>query len=291
MVGHREAVSSVRKWATSKWIEALRVVFLPTWFAAISGYWLYLNFRAGISLHDTQYLEATRRWLSGVDPWATAYPGWFAAPPISLVPLVPFAVIPYGDWLLIACGLAAAVATLRRLGRPLYWLLFPPLFIGLFGGGADVWLPLLILSGLGPVAVLGKVYALVPMVILGRWRAVIGAAALVALTWPVLPWGSYIAQFTTIQGHLAEQAAGLSAPLVAVPVVVVSLVVMGRQRAAWMTVPALWPSTQFYYGTLALPALTLPAAAIMAIPSPWAVVGACVVLAATSVLRVPDPSY
>ena len=50
-------------------------------FGTISGLWLYLNVRAGIlpSFGDDQYIAAVRRWLSGVDPWATEYPGWFAA--------------------------------------------------------------------------------------------------------------------------------------------------------------------------------------------------------------------
>ena len=29
---------------------------------------------------------------------------------------------------------------------------------------------------------------------------------------------------------------------------------VGRERAAWLVVPAIWPSQQFYYGTIALPA-------------------------------------
>ena len=63
------------------------------------------------------------------------------------------------------------------------------------------------------------------------------------------------------------------------PVAIVALLVMGRDRGAWMAVPALRPQIQLYYDTIALPALTPLAAALIAIPSPWCVVGACVVLA------------
>jgi hypothetical protein len=42
--------------------------------------------------------------------------------------------------------------------------------------------------------------------------------------------------------------------------------VMGRQRASWWAIPALWPSTQWYYSLMAMPALTPLTAAILAAP-------------------------
>ena len=51
-----------------------------------------------------------------------------------------------------------------------------------------------------------------------------------------------------------------------VPFTVVALIAMGRQRASWWIVPALWPSTQWYYSLMAMPALTPLTAAILAAP-------------------------
>ena len=53
---------------------------------------------------------------------------------------------------------------------------------------------------------------------------------------------------------------------VLVPFAAIALIVMGRQRASWWFIPALWPSTQWYYSLMAMPALTPLTAAILAAP-------------------------
>jgi hypothetical protein len=267
----------VRAWVARYW--------LGVWFAIVSGVWLYLAIRNGAVPGDDQYLVATRRWLSGIDPWATEYPGWFAAPPITLLPMIPYALLPFGRELLVLTAVVAGIATVRLLKRPWYWILFPPLVNGMIGGGIDTWLVPLILVGHGWLAVLAKTYAAVPLVILGKWRPLVVAGVILVVTAPILPWASYFSQFSEIQRHLAEQAANLSAPIYLVPVAVVALVLMGRARAAWLAVPALWPSTQWYYNSIALPGLTPVAAALMAVPSSWCVVAACVLLAIETRVR------
>jgi hypothetical protein len=74
---------------------------------------------------------------------------------------------------------------------------------------------------------------------------------------------------------------GLSATAVPwlIPLAPVALVLCGRERAGWLAVPVTWPATQWYYSTLALPALTPVAAAILAIPVPGAAVVAAVAVA------------
>jgi len=52
------------------------------------------------------------------------------------------------------------------------------------------------------------------------------------------------------------------------PIGAIALVVMGRERAAWWSVPVLWPSTQWYYASMVVPAATLPAAVVVAVPHP-----------------------
>ena len=53
---------------------------------------------------------------------------------------------------------------------------------------------------------------------------------------------------------------------VLVPFAAIALVVMGRERASWWFIPALWPSTQWYYTLMAMPALTPLTAAVLAAP-------------------------
>jgi hypothetical protein len=104
-------------------------------------------------------------------------------------------------------------------------------------------------------------------------------AGLLILTAPILPWASYIDQFGSLSTALDTQSdGGLSAtaiPLL-IPLAVAALFLCGRERAAWLAVPVAWPATQWYYSTLAMPALTPLAAAIMAVPIPGAVVLAAI---------------
>ena len=142
----------------------------------------------------------------------------------------------------------------------------------------------LILVGAGPIAALLKVYAIVPIALTLRWRALLVTAGVLLVTAPFLPWASYLRQFSDLSAVLATQSdGGLSAtaiPLL-IPIGVVALALCGRERAAWLAVPVLWPSTQWYYSTLAMPALTAIGAALMAIPVPgFAVVAAAIAIAA-----------
>jgi hypothetical protein len=105
---------------------------------------------------------------------------------------------------------------------------------------------------------------------------------MLVITAPLLPWGSYVAQFGELSSVLNSQSVGgLSATAIPwlIPIAVVALAFAGRERAAWLAVPALWPATQWYYSTLAVPALTPIAAAVLAVPVPGAAVLACVVVA------------
>ena len=254
--------------------------WLAVWFLVIDIVWLAELPFVGT---DGTYFEAARRLWAGEDPWATSYNGWyFAAPPTTLLPLLPVGLIPEGvaNVILVAIAVAASVWTVRHLALPWYWLAFPPLFFAMLGGAFDTWLAPLILMGLGWWAPFAKIYAVVPLAIRGEWRQLAIFAIALAVTFPFLPWPTFLDQFPTIREHLAMQA-GRGPGLIAIPIIAVALVLMGRERAAWMAVPALWPSTQFYYGAMAVPALTPWAAAVMAVPSDWSPTIACCVLAAS----------
>jgi hypothetical protein len=116
-------------------------------------------------------------------------------------------------------------------------------------------------------------------------RALAVTAILLVATIPLLPWATYLAEFGEITAHLAEQTKhhipiALLAALA--PFVVVALSIVGRDRAAWLAPLALWPSQQYYYGTLVMPARSTVAAAIVAVPVTGSGLLAVAVLAAVA---------
>lgn len=274
---------------------ALDLGFVRDWIAA---YWLAVWFgvifairAVSIAGHEAGfdarlYLAATRAWLAGQDPWIVLDGIRFAAPPPSLLPLVPIAGLPEALGMAIVIGLAVlgVVATVRMLRLPWWWLLFPPFLDGAWSGNLQTLLVPLILAGAGPLAAFLKLYALVPIALTLRWRAVLVTIGLLAITAPFLPWASYFAQFGALGQALVTQSdGGLSATAIPalIPVAIVALVLCGRERAAWLAVPVIWPSTQWYYATLAVPGLrgAGAAAALMAVPVPGATVLAAVLVA------------
>jgi hypothetical protein len=267
----------VRAWLARYW--------LAVWFGIISVMRLSQLVTGQPGFDGRLYLKATRAWLSGADPWVFIDAQRFAAPPPSVVPLAPIAVLPeeLGVAVMIVLAAVGALATIYLLRLPLWWLLFPPLVDGVWNGNPQTLIVPLILVGAGPIAAFLKIYALVPMVFTLRWRAVLITVVALLVTAPFLPWGAYFAQFGDLSAALETQSdGGLSATAVPwlLPIAIIALVLCGRERAGWLAVPVVWPATQWYYSTLALPALTPVAAAIMAVPIPGAVVLAAVAVAA-----------
>jgi hypothetical protein len=234
------------------------------------------------------YIMATQTWLAGGDPWQVQLAGnYFAAPPPSLLPLVPVALLPLdlGVAVIATLVIVAAVATVRMLRLPWWWLLFPPLVQCVLSANVQGLLIPLILLRAGAIASFLKIYAVVPVVVTGRWRAALLTAALLVVTIPLLPWGTYIAEFALINSHLTEQTKYALPTLFLVlisPVALLAMAVVGRERAAWLAVPAIWPSQQYYYGTLAMGARSDLAAAIVSIPIPGSGLVALFILAAVT---------
>ena len=285
------------------WIATwLRRYWLAVWFIVISTIAVGQLVLAGFSpTGDADlYLTATRRWMNGVDPWSMPVGDWyFAAPPPTLLVMAPFALLPQaiGPWVVLATTVAAGIATVRLLSLPWWWLAFPPLLLSMFGN-PQAWLVPLIVGGFGWLAPIVKVYAAPVLILLFKWRDVFIAGVILLATAPLLPWASYISQFGAISEHLAEQSGGFSAfgnPIL-MGIAAVALVLVGRERAAWMISPALWPSTQWYYDSLAVPALLPVSAAVLAIPLPGLIVVALVVMVVesrrtvASTQPVPQPS-
>ncbi len=218
------------------------------------------------------YLAASRNWLAGQNPWTTELDGvFFAAPPPTLLPLAPLAMLPepVGLFVLAALIVAGCLATVRMLGLPLWWLLFPPLVHSMLGANVQGLLVPLVLAGGGGLAALLKIYAIVPDVILGRWRPVAFTLLILVVTVPLMPWPTFFSELAAINGRLEEQA-GWSLPmplhLALAPVGLLALLAVGRANAAWLAVPALWPSAQQYYATLVLPTGSAVAAAVVVLP-------------------------
>ena len=249
------------------------------------------------------YHHAAQALVAGGEPWhARTFGLFYAAPPSTLVLYVPFVWLP--DMLIrigwIAVGLGSSIYAVRRLGLPMWWLLFPPIVEGVAAGSnAPLVLALLIRAAtLGDaVAVVARIYALIPLLLLARWRSIGAAVVLLLVTAPFLDYPTFLGQLGFVLGQGGGRA-NLSTPSVPwlIPVAVVCLVMLGRVRAAWLFVPVLWPATNLYYASIALPALVgAPLIALgLAVPVPGLVVAGMVAQlvlwrleARTSPLRLP----
>src|SRR4051794_5601519 len=171
--------------------QGLRAVIarigLPAWFAIIDLLWLAkLDVLAIDARH---YQRATDAWLTGGNPWTITEGGInFAAAPQTLLFYVPTHFLPLVilTWLWTALGVVASIWVVRRLGLPLWWLLFPPLTHSIWNGNPQtVALALLLVGGPGAgravastVAVALKLYAAVPL--LTRWRELVVVGVVMA---------------------------------------------------------------------------------------------------------------
>jgi hypothetical protein len=272
-------------------LQRLLPWLLATWFVVISAMRLLVIGAGGPGFDGRLYRSATVEWLAGGDPWQVVQGGvYFGAPPPSLLPMIPFALVPepVGVGALLALSVVANVWAIRRLRLPLWWLAFPPLVDGIWNANPHVLVVPLIVAGLAPLATIVKIYAaVVPAVRLEIRTLGLTVAALV-VTAPFLPWARYLAERQTISERLDRTAGGglgvwaFDQPLLSIAVVVSLLALLvlvrrDRERAAWLAMPALWPWTQWYYSSFAVPALVpgtavtvtaaaMVAAAILAVP-------------------------
>jgi hypothetical protein len=240
--------------------------FLSTLYCAVGG--------PGWGTDARLYLAATRLWLSGSDPWtAIAADGTrYAAPPPSLLPYAPFVWLPPDLFatLMIIADVAAIVWVVRRLALPWYFVLFPPFVEGTVPGSIEPLMVACLVAG-HPVtealAACMKIYAIVPLALRLRGRSLVLFGAVLLATAFLLPWGTFIADWPSVNTALdsASRIGAANAPIL-VPFAIVALVSLGRERAAWLAVPTLWPHTQLHYALIALPAMTPLIALAAAMP-------------------------
>ncbi|HEX7591408.1 MAG TPA: hypothetical protein VF375_05600 [Candidatus Limnocylindrales bacterium] len=295
-------VASGLTWTGFEWrrcpVAARRMapVVLFIWFA----YWGWSSIAGAftdwpahldtVGIDGRLYYRAAAMFMHGGDPW-TAYtstntwpPGstqvhfFFTGPPPTVLAFVPFVWIPepifVAGWM--ALTIAAAFYTLRRLHLPFWWVLFPPMMQGILVANPQVVCLALMLAGsswLRALAAPMKAYALIPMVALRQWRALVILAlaglASIVLFWPL--WSMYRADFAATDKWLVETTGGgwsaaRDPGLWAVAaVLVVLLALMNRRDAGWLAVPSLWPASQFFYATFVLPLRSPWLAAVLAV--------------------------
>jgi hypothetical protein len=224
------------------------------------------------------YARAARALLEGADPWAAGIPGTlYAGPPPSLIPFIPFAYLPQAvvqaTWVSLAA--LSGIYVIRRLGLAWWWFLFPPVLLAIAAGSSALPLVALMVRG-GAIAnagaVVGRIYSAVPLVLLGKMRPLLIATIALIVTAPFLAWGTYLAEFPRITALMRAQASdgGFSATAVPIliPIAVIGLWLVGRKRAAWLAVPALWPNAQEYYAVIALPIAASVPIATLAMATP-----------------------
>ena len=237
---------------------AFQRIGLPAWFVVIDLLWIAKPDALGIDARH--YQRATDAWLAGCNPWAVTESGIpYASGPHTLLFYVPTSVLPLdvsiAVWMI--AGVVASAWLVRRLGLPVWYLLFPPLVHAVWNGNPQSVALALLVAG-GPIAAalaVGlKLYAAIPLI--GRWRDLLVAGIALAVTIPLLPWQLYLDQGLGVGSHLqtAWNGSAWRVPVL-VPFVVAALWILRRRGAEWYAVPALFPATQFYYVAMALPAL------------------------------------
>jgi len=255
--------------------------FLMFWLLNVA-----VGFNSGtLGLDAHIYYHGSAAWLAGQDPWSAGAQlgdrlfSYAGLPPTTIL-LAPFTVLPEElfVWLWLVLSVVAAVVVVRSLQLPLAWLIYPPLLYGVLAANPHVVLLALVVAGGtggGVLASMLKVVAIPPLIGERRWRAVgIAALAIVAtvLAAPGL-WVSFLHQAGAIADTIhAESGGGASAwgePLLFVPTAVAlgALAMVDVRAAGWLAVPALFPTTQYYYAMFALPVDPFMAAA-MAFPWP-----------------------
>jgi hypothetical protein len=276
-------------------IAAVAKVGLPAWFVA----WdlaiiARLLWPHSVGIDGNLYSAAASAWLRGGDPWAIYDQNRLAAPPPTLIPFVLTAWLPGGvaGYLWVALGAAAAVWAIRRLGLPLWWLLFPPLVVAIWHGSIEPVVLLLLVAGPRFLAPVVKLYAVLPLLGDGRWRSLLATGVILLVTAPFLPWSLYLGHWNDTQVALREEGFGIAdtTPSFVSLVTVFALVILGRRRAGYLAIPALWPSAHFHYASLAIPALaSVPLVAVGAsmVGAPYPVQVGAIATAVLVTLGVP----
>jgi hypothetical protein len=262
---------------TNNRFDGLRAAFarvgLPAWFVMIDLLWVAKPAVFGVDARH--YQRAASVWLAGGNPWAVTEAGIpYAAGPHTLLFYAPTSWLPIGVsmslWFVI--GLAASIWLVGRLQLPLWWLFFPPLAHAIWNGNPQTVMLALLVVGTataGALAAAVKLYAVLPLAF--HPRRLVFACLVLAATLPFLPWQAYLEGGFSVGLRLttAWNGSAWRVPWL-LPPTLLALWVLRRRGGEWFAVPAVFPATQFYYVSTALPALVNRRfiAAILALPVP-----------------------
>ena len=284
-------VQAVRRKIGEGRLRVVGQIALAAWFTALSYARISRYIHEGVPLgQDIRiYYRGVHLWLAGGDPWAAQVlvngvtPFSYAGSPATTILLAPSALVSEDQFtaLWLALSALSAIAIVRWLRLPLWWLLFPPTVEALYSGNPQLVVLMLLLAGAGrrglladSIAIVLKVYAVVPLLGERRPRRIALALGLTLATMAVAPslWIDYLQQLGQISARLAKESdGGFSAfyyLVLLVPTVIAIALLWRRDRraAAWLSVPALWPSSEFHYSTLAQPVMTPLLAVLLAVP-------------------------
>ena len=247
-------------------------------FTTVSMFWLWQAGNAWASDALT-YRAGALAFLAGVDPWSAGHAGWsFAGLPVTVILFVPGALVPQpvfvGAWQ--ALTIASAIVIVQRLHLQWWWLLYPPLTIGVILGNPAIAGLAGLLAGLPVIGLVLRPH----LVVSARWRSVAVFGALVVVSFALMP--TYLSLYTTIMARYAVES-GAPVNLWASPGMVVAAVALAllatvdRRAAAWLVVPATGPSIGWYGFTMIMPLASLPLAVATSLPihglGAWAIVG------------------
>jgi hypothetical protein len=252
-----------------------------TWYVVVSAALVvaHLSSAHTLGFDGWLYREAAATWLAGGDPWSVgADNAHFAGTPATLLAFVPTTFLSGEAWRLgsVVVAAAAAVYALRRAGLRLYWLIYPPLFVGVLLGQPSILILALLVSPAAFLAPFVKAIGGIPL-LWRPWHAVAAGAVAVAafLAAPAL-WREWVARLPELSTRLQAELHGGS-PWWLVGLGAIALLVIIRYRpehAPWLAVPALWPLPEYHYGILALPTgVPLLLAAIAIVPGQLPIVG------------------
>lgn len=234
--------------------------------------WLFVAGPYPFGFDAMIYIAASAAWLSGQDPWAVSILGFhYAALPPTVLALVPFALLPtlVGAGALVAISCIGSVYAIQRLRFPRWWLLYPPLAVGMLSGNVGTLALALAISPFAALAPIMKVPAALPLIGGRRWRSLVVAVIITLVSIPL--WPDFVAAGTSGR-ILSESGGGWSAwayPALLIPTGVAVLMIARYDvaKALWLAVPSLWPGTEYHWAIFALPASPIASLA-MAIPIP-----------------------
>jgi len=239
-------------------------------FVGISLFWALLLVSHALVGNDGLVYRAGASALIGGDPWAATVHGYsYSAPPLEAVAFLPAVSIPEPGFhvLWVVVCLSSAVAIVKSLGLPAYWIVYPPLVFGALLGNPAIPGMALLLIGF-PLAglVLRPQLILVPGTTTLFWFVVLSTLGLLLRP-------DFVAALSTGASRYVSETGGIvnwwATPL-AIPAALALLMLarVDAQAARWLLAPAIGPAMGWYGFTMVMPVRSLPLAVLCAVPFP-----------------------